>query len=153
MKRKQTQDWDFGALLLESLEEAKAHRRGELKGVRVTRLTARQVQVDPAPAYEPPQIAAVRERAGFSQPVFARALGVSPKTVQNWEQGARKPDNAARRLIEIVDKHPEVLDSFIHGLDQAPAVPGRAAKVATRSTKRQVGAAASALRRGKTTKR
>lgn len=153
MAREQEQGWDFGALLLESLEEARAHRRGELKGVRVTRLTARHADVTPAPVYDAPTIAAVRERVGFSQQVFAQVLNVSPKTVQNWEQGIRKPDNAARRLLEIIDKHPEAFDGIIPGQVGLLGKPGRYVKRDGRPIRRQVRAAASALRRAKTMRR
>jgi putative transcriptional regulator len=45
----------------------------------------------------------------MSQAVFARMLNVSPKTVQSWEQGARKPSQAALRLIQVFRLNPAVV--------------------------------------------
>jgi putative transcriptional regulator len=46
---------------------------------------------------------------GLSQQKFADALGVSTRTLQEWEQGRRKPSGAARTLLMIAVRHPEVL--------------------------------------------
>jgi putative transcriptional regulator len=46
---------------------------------------------------------------GLSQQKFADALGVSTRTLQEWEQGRRKPSGAARTLLTIAVKRPEVL--------------------------------------------
>jgi putative transcriptional regulator len=54
-------------------------------------------------------IAATRARSGLSQERFADLLGVSPRTVQEWEQGRRQPSGAARSLLAIAARRPEVL--------------------------------------------
>lgn len=51
----------------------------------------------------------VRERSGLSQSEFAAALGVSKRTLEQWEQGRREPSGAARQLLRIAERHPEVL--------------------------------------------
>lgn len=51
----------------------------------------------------------VRLKSGLSQAQFAAALGVSKRTLEQWEQGRRKPSGAARQLLKIADRHPEVL--------------------------------------------
>jgi putative transcriptional regulator len=51
----------------------------------------------------------VSERLGLTQKAFARLLYISVKTLQNWEQGRREPTGAATRLLQVADKHPEVL--------------------------------------------
>ncbi len=43
---------------------------------------------------------------GYTQGSFAEAIGVSVKTVQNWEQGRRKPTGPARALLTIIARHP-----------------------------------------------
>ncbi len=63
----------------------------------------------------PNEVAAARLRTGLSQAQFARALHISPRTLQEWEQGRRKPSGAARALIEIAFKHPEVIVETIRG--------------------------------------
>ena len=56
-----------------------------------------------------PSVATVRERTGLSQPRFAELLGVSVRTLQEWEQGRRAPSGAARALLLIAAKNPRVL--------------------------------------------
>ena len=58
---------------------------------------------------EIPQAAEARSRIGLSQPAFACLLGVSPRTLQDWEQGRREPTGAARMLLRVAVSNPEVL--------------------------------------------
>ena len=51
----------------------------------------------------------VRIKSGLSQAEFATALGVSKLTLEQWEQGRRKPSGAAKQLLKIAERHPEVL--------------------------------------------
>jgi putative transcriptional regulator len=51
----------------------------------------------------------VRLKSGLSQAEFASALGVSKRTLEQWEQGRRKPSGAAKQLLKIAERHPEVL--------------------------------------------
>ena len=57
----------------------------------------------------PRDVAAVREKIGLSQAAFAGLLGVSVRTLQEWEQGRREPTGPARSLLRIADRHPEAL--------------------------------------------
>ena len=50
-----------------------------------------------------------REKSGLSQARFAALLGVSVRTLQEWEQGRREPSGAAKTLIKIAELHPQVL--------------------------------------------
>lgn len=54
-----------------------------------------------------PEVKAIRERMGVSQDKFAVILGVSKRTVENWEQGRRQPTGAARSLLKIFDADPQ----------------------------------------------
>jgi len=56
-----------------------------------------------------PDVADTREKTGLSQARFAQLLGVSVRTLQDWEQGRRVPSGAARTLILIAAKNPQVL--------------------------------------------
>ena len=56
-----------------------------------------------------PSVAIVRERTGLSQAKFASLLGVSVRTLQEWEQGRRAPSGAARTLLMIAAKNPHAL--------------------------------------------
>lgn len=56
-----------------------------------------------------PQAAKARSGTGLSQQQFARLLGVSARTLQDWEQGRREPTGAAKTLLRVAYEHPEVL--------------------------------------------
>jgi putative transcriptional regulator len=54
-------------------------------------------------------IVRARLKAGLTQRQFAALLGVSTRTLEQWEQGRRKPSRAAKTLIKVAELHPEVL--------------------------------------------
>lgn len=56
-----------------------------------------------------PSVATIREGTGLSQPRFAALLGVSVRTLQEWEQGRRAPSGAARTLLLIAARNPGAL--------------------------------------------
>lgn len=76
------------------LESVKQMKRGE---------AARTTQVKLSEA------AQARSMVGLSQQAFATLLGVSPRTLQDWEQGRRSPTGAAKTLLRLAMAHPEVL--------------------------------------------
>ena len=84
------------------LEQSIAYSRGELS-LRTTTLPL------PPPPASPKRVAALRRRLKMSQSVFAAALNVSPKLVQSWEHGIRHPSRGDLRLIQIIEKRPELL--------------------------------------------
>ncbi|GHV89716.1 hypothetical protein AGMMS50268_02190 [Spirochaetia bacterium] len=57
-------------------------------------------------------IKTIRQKTGLSQVIFAGSLGVSPKTVEAWEDGRNKPEGASHRLLEIVRDNPDFLRQF-----------------------------------------
>jgi len=85
---------DIEAELLASVREMKAETRGR--------------------TYQPvvAEVARARLASGLWQPAFAALLGVSVRTVQDWEQGRRKPSGTAKTLLQIADRHPEVLQEI-----------------------------------------
>jgi putative transcriptional regulator len=90
---------EIGRSVIRSLKEIRAWRRG--KG------TVRLVEVpDPIP---PTRIKAIRKRGAKSVRVFSERFGLPAKTVQQWEQGARRPDAASSLLLEIIDSNPDVV--------------------------------------------
>lgn len=54
-------------------------------------------------------VISARKKSGMSQAEFASLLGVSVRTLQEWEQGRRQPSGAAKTLIGIAERRPEVL--------------------------------------------
>lgn len=60
-------------------------------------------------AVKVPSVTRIREKTGLSQPRFAALLGVSVRTLQEWEQGRRAPSGAARTLLLVAEKNPRAL--------------------------------------------
>lgn len=57
---------------------------------------------------------ALRERLGLTQNEFSGMIGVSIKTLQNWEQGRREPEGPAKALLRVVEKDPQAVLSALH---------------------------------------
>ncbi|HEX9013132.1 MAG TPA: helix-turn-helix domain-containing protein [Anaerolineaceae bacterium] len=88
-------DRDIGQEILDGIREIKAYKAGQ------RHLTTRQVK-EPAP----PQV--IRAKMKLSQAAFAGLMGVSVRTIQDWEQGRRKPSGPALALLRIAEQKPEV---------------------------------------------
>jgi putative transcriptional regulator len=85
----------FGADLIEGMKLVLAHRRGEVE----------LEQVWPRPV----DVKAIRKRVKMSQAEFSRAYGISKRALQEWEQGGRQPDSAARAYLTVIAKEPAVV--------------------------------------------
>jgi putative transcriptional regulator len=59
--------------------------------------------------FRPDDVRAVRRKLGKSQSEFARMIGVSVATLQNWEQGRRRPEGPARALLRVAARNPRVV--------------------------------------------
>lgn len=88
--------------LMEGFRDAIARKKGLPVALRVTEIP----RVKPM---RPRQIKKIRKALGASQTVFAYILNVSPKVVQSWEHGARRPTNAALKLLSIAQNDPQIL--------------------------------------------
>ena len=85
----------FQADLLESVRDMKAGRVGRMHRVELS------------------AAADARAKVGMSQPQFAQLLGVSVRTLQNWEQGRTKPSGAAQTLIKVALCSPQALRQLV----------------------------------------
>lgn len=86
------------------LEEAILYTKGELT------LKTRTLELPQRPSdVGADELTKLRVEAGMSQAVFAQVLNVSTKTLQSWEQGVRKPSQAALRLIQVYRANPAVV--------------------------------------------
>jgi putative transcriptional regulator len=67
---------------------------------------------DLRPAYNPPvpNVKAIRHKLGLSQAAFAHQLGLSVRTVQQWEQGRAVPDHPARILLRVIETDPQAVE-------------------------------------------
>ena len=80
---------DIGEEILQGIRELKRGEHGRIINV--------------------PAISSIREKTGLSQSRFAELLGVSVRTLQEWEQGRRMPSGAARTLLLIAERNPRAL--------------------------------------------
>ena len=81
-----------------ALGEVLAHVRGEVE------LPCRVID-DPSAE----RIRALRKRLKLSRERFAERFGLDARAVQDWEQGRRVPDRAARVLLTVIDREPEAV--------------------------------------------
>lgn len=91
---------DFSKLV-ESIKEAGDIKAGRRKPSRIFQVNS-------------PTIKSVRKKLNVSQSEFALMIGVSPSTLQNWEQGRREPEGPAKTLLRIAFKYPEVVVKALH---------------------------------------
>jgi len=86
---------DIGREILEGIREIKAYEVGEID------LKTRELMAPSSPRE-------IRQNLNLSQAAFAGLMGVSLRTVQDWEQGRREPSGPAKSLLRIAEQHPEV---------------------------------------------
>ena len=95
MPTKSTKKTSIGVDLIEGMKLVLGHRRG----------TVELEQVWPKPI----DVKAIRKRVRMSQAEFSRAYGISKRALQEWEQGGRQPDSAARAYLTVIAKEPTVV--------------------------------------------
>lgn len=112
---------DLNAELLEALNEV---QRGEwarktefstFADGSVRRVITRRdgtIEKDEIIPAEKAEVAAARAATGLSQAAFAKLLGVSVRTLQEWEQGRKIPSGAAATLLKVAARHPKVLQEL-----------------------------------------
>lgn len=88
--------------LLASVQEMDEIAKGKQPAARVTE-------------FPEPQVKAIREKVGLSQSRFAMLIGVSKRTLENWEQGRRHPTGPAKALLRILEADPEFAVRALHG--------------------------------------
>lgn len=98
------EDTKFGDGLLEGLREALAWKKGET--------ALETVNVESMPAA---RIKAIRTRLARSTREFERRFGIPAATMNNWEQGRRRPDPAARLLLKVIEEAPETVERVARG--------------------------------------
>ena len=82
----------FGTELIEGMKLVLAHERGKIE----------LDQIWPKPI----DVKAIRKRVKMSQAEFSRAYGISKRALQEWEQGGRQPDSAARAYLTVIAREP-----------------------------------------------
>ena len=91
---------DIGLEILDGLQEIKAYKAG------IIELRTRVLK-------EPSSPQVIRQKLNLSQTAFAGLMGVSLRTIQDWEQGRRKPSGPAKSLLRIAEQHPEIFMELV----------------------------------------
>ena len=87
--------------LLDSIGQARKIHAGKLKAARAAK-------------FNPIMVRSIRMKLHASQAVFAHMIGVSIDTLQNWEQGRRRPDGPALALLKVADINPRAVIKALH---------------------------------------
>ena len=87
-------------IIVKSIKQAGKIKNGQLKPVRTFE-------------FNPMDIKSIRNKLHKSQSEFALMIGVSLSTLQNWEQGRRKPDGPARALLKVASENPEAVSKAL----------------------------------------
>lgn len=98
-KKQTTRNTRFGRGLIEAMNEALAHARGEI--ALPSRIVTIPLETD---------VRAIRARFKLSREKFAARFGLDHRAVQEWEQGRRRPDRATRVLLKIIEREPEAVE-------------------------------------------
>src|ERR1700682_974014 len=91
----------FGEDLIEGMKLVVAHQQGKIA----------LEQVWPRPI----DVKAIRKRVKMSQAEFSRSYGISKRALQEWEQGGRQPDSAARAYLTVIARQPAVVRRTLAG--------------------------------------
>ena len=91
---------DFNELI-ESIKQVGQIKKGDIKPGRVFR-------------YNIPDVKKIRRSLHISQSEFALMIGDSPRTLQNWEQGRRKPEGPAKALLRVASRNPKAVLEALH---------------------------------------
>ncbi len=100
--RKRPDSTRLGRALIAGAEQILAHVRGEIE----------------LESYLLPglvNVKAIREKTGLSQAQFARRFALSPRTLQQWEQGKQAPDSAVRAYLTVIDRNPTAVVEALRG--------------------------------------
>ena len=92
----------LGREIIEGLKLVEKHVRDEIE------IPVRYVDV---PDFV--DVKAIREKSGLTQAEFARRYGISPRSLQEWEQGRRQPEGAVRAYLLVIDRNPRAVESAL----------------------------------------
>jgi putative transcriptional regulator len=100
-KKAAAKESTFGADLIERMELVLAHQRGRIE---LEQVWPKAIDVK-----------AIRKRVKMSQAEFSRTYRISKRALQEWEQGGRQPDSAARAYLTVIAKEPAVVRRALAG--------------------------------------
>ena len=92
--------------ILQGLTEAEQYQQGNISAHKT------KLIIKPVETFSTDDIKQIRKKTGLSQVSFAGTIGVSPKTIEAWENGRNKPEGTARRLLEVIRDDPNFVMRF-----------------------------------------
>jgi putative transcriptional regulator len=93
-----------GKRLVAAMKEVVAHAEAKVA------LPMRYVEIP-----EDVDVRAIRSRLRLSQAEFSRRYAVSQRSLQEWEQGRRRPDGAVRAYLTVIERNPKAVEKALHG--------------------------------------
>ena len=99
---KKTKHSRLGKRLIAAMKEVVDHVEGKVA------LSMRYVDVP-----DDVDVKAIRSKLGLSQAEFSRRYAVSPRSLQEWEQGRRRPEGAVRAYLTVIDRNPEAVEDAL----------------------------------------
>ena len=97
--------------LAEALNQAIEYEKGN-KSMGRLRVSAIP-NIEPITDYSKEKIKEIRQKTNLPQKYFAELVGVSPRAVEAWETGKRKPTGSAKRLFQLIEKDPNLVNSMM----------------------------------------
>jgi len=97
-------DSEYVNSIISGLNEAVEFSKGNLNTIK-----RRTVTIAPIPNYDAQRIKKIRASLNLTQRIFAKALGVSVKTVEAWESGRNKPQGSAARFLQLIEIDKDIL--------------------------------------------
>lgn len=92
---------NISSSIIKGLNQALAHAKGNKLSV-----VEHKMSIMPLTSYKKDEIKIIRKKINLSQNLFAKALGVSKKTVEAWESGRNIPQGPAQRILYIIKTNP-----------------------------------------------
>jgi putative transcriptional regulator len=94
--------------LAEALNQAIEYEKGDksMGRLRVSTIP----KIEPMADYSKEEIKEIRQKINLPQKYFAELVGVSPRAVEAWETGKRKPTGSAKRLFQLIEKDPNLVN-------------------------------------------
>jgi len=97
--------------IMKGLEQIAAYKRGDKTKCRVRVVTI--PDIEPLTEFPKEKIKEIRLKNNFTQEHFSEVLGVTKKSVEAWETGKRKPTGTAKRLFQLIEKDPAVINYMV----------------------------------------
>ena len=100
-----------GERVIKSLQSIIDYQNGDTTKcrVRVTEIP----NIEPITEYSKEKIKEIRQKTNLPQKYFADLVGVTPRAVEAWESGTRKPTGTAKRIFQMIDRDPAVINSMM----------------------------------------